>query len=462
MRVTARIRQATVGSPPARGRLPSTNNRQVFPNRLWPAGGVSRLTRGDVLQLQRRQGNQFVLQLLDINEPKALVQRQSSDELGAATSAAERTHLEVLTGPQDTIPGGLLDAFTDEREPEVDDVKFGSDIPVKIRPGLKSVGAQLLIPDPAKVRYNVVTNVALNLKRLGGVDGVYRFTLIKHKTKPVRQLVVEQISATPPAELSKMALDKQQKRFDGFDFSFAGGSAGEDAKNQLLAALAHVPNSTLERVRGLTFILRLDVKGPPDEAGHYDPNNHSITLFAETLVKLSTSTDAGGASFFTHAVTHEIGHAIDFESRTQAERKLAAVENQLAAARTELDEARKNERLIETRVDPNMSLPTSEDEARQADEIKKGKAKVKLVQQKIAKLQNDRNAAVDAVNQASRSSASQDFTKAKGAAISRYGGTAQGEDFAELFAIYTLNPKLLHSIRPDAYEYFSAAERPPI
>jgi len=105
-----------------------------------------------------------------------------------------------------------------------------------------------------------------------------------------------------------------------------------------------VKDPILERIRGATFVLDPVAVGPQDEAGHYDPEKHTVTIFGSALNTLFlTSQDVGGSDFFTHAVIHEIGHAIDFESYAKAKRKVAELTQQLKDAK-------------QIKVDPNAPI----------------------------------------------------------------------------------------------------------
>lgn len=407
------------------------------------AGGETLFARPDqVIELQRRYGNQFVLELLDSAAGTA-IQRAATSALDKNSSLAERKELKVLTSVKlpSFSPKELKDAFTgtEKASPQAEEVLFGANIDAKLRHGLQKIAE--IISSGEGFTDNTVTNLPLDLTPFGGVNGVYRFSLIRRKTAPKTRLIVEQVSSSPPAQLSKKDIEAQDTRFQKFEFKFGTDFSGDDARKLIFTALARVPDAVLEHVRGLTFSRHLQAAGDRDEPGHYVPNTHTIELYGSALEKLYSSADAGGADWFTFAVMHEIGHAADYESFTTVQRKRDAIAAQLREARLEA-----------RRVDPDAGIGKDADTKEKAKQIK-----IKQLEKELDKAQADFDKAVGDLDLAKGGGRSQSkaFKDAEGNPISRYGATANLENFAEDFSIYVLDPDLLKSLRPEAHKYFS-------
>ena len=380
-----------------------------------------------------------------------IVQRSGDSALDQHTNEAERKSLQILTIEKVPAisPDELKGLFKtgDKVSAPVDDVKFGPGIDKKLEAGLKNVAGTIFQEEG--FRFNSVTNLPLNLKPFGGVSGVYRFTLVDRKTKPKRQLIIEQVSSSPPSDSSKIDVAKHEKRMEKFGFKLGSGFGGNDIKKQLFAALARIPDPILERMRGVTFMRHEQHTGDSDEAGHYDPNTHTIKLFGSTLDKLMNSADALGADRFTYTIVHEVSHAVDYESYTKARERRDTLEKQLK-------EARKESKKVA--IDPNAGLDA---EKSMKDKDKQDQAKIKQLAKELEQAEKEFNKATEKLDphKGGGHSQSKGFKDAKGKAISKYGGKANVENFAELLSIYILDPKLLKSLRPEAYEYFSKTFR---
>ncbi|HEX8693836.1 MAG TPA: DUF4157 domain-containing protein [Longimicrobium sp.] len=371
-----------------------------------------------------------------------VVQRQRS-ALEGSTSQEERGKLRVLTLESVTklSPNEIRGEFKTKEKGNIpaDDIKFGPGIAEGIKQGLQNIAAEFF--SDKSFTFNTVTNVPLNLKAVGGVDGVYRFTLVERKSNPKRQLIIEQVSATPSGDPSKIDVAKATKRFENFEFALGSGFGSEDDKKLLFAALARVPDSILKRVRGLKFEKKPESVGEKDEAGKYDPNTHTITLYASSLKKLMNSIDTSGSDWFTQTVAHEVGHALDYESFTTARVKRDALTKQLKDARLE---ARR------------VATPAGDEKA-QAEKEKKDQQEIDRLEKALAQAESDSGKALnlDPMKGGGGRSQSTEFAKARGKAISTYGGKSDVENFAELSALFILDPDSLKLLRPDAYKYFS-------
>ncbi len=190
------------------------------------------------------------------NAPAAgIVQRSGDSALDENTNAAERKNLQILTMEKvpSISPKELKDLFKsgDKVSAPVDDVISGPGIDKKLEAGLKNVAGKIF--NDEGFRFNSATHLPLNLKRFGGVNGVYRFVLLERKTKPKRQLIIELVSSDPPSDSTKIDVAAHEKRMEKFGFKLGTGFGGTDIKKQLFAALARVPDPILERMRGVTF-----------------------------------------------------------------------------------------------------------------------------------------------------------------------------------------------------------------
>lgn len=403
------------------------------------------LTPAQVMHLQHERGNQFVLGLLR-GQPAQTLQRAPGSALDAQTTQAERKELRVLTAENVTsfTPRELKAKFSDKAKAGsmFDDVQYDSNIKDSLKVGLQVLAAEIY--NQSSFHENTLTNIPLDLTPFGGVNGVYRFSLIGRKTPPKTRLIIEQVSSTPPTQLNSKQATAQEARFQQFGFQFGTGFTGTATRNQLFTALSRVPDAVLEHARGVTFSLStMNPTGANGEPGHYDPNTHAIEFFANALNTMSNSADGAGTSRFIFAVMHELGHAMDFEAFSKAKRKVAELTQQLKDAQLEAKRAT---------VDVNAPIGK---ENQKADE------KSKADKAKIDKLKQDLNTAQAALQQigTSKRSDSTEFKNTQGKAISNYGATAPVENYAELFSIFVLDPDLLKSTRPEAFEYFSRTLR---
>ena len=368
-----------------------------------------------------------------------IVQRAPST-LESSTSVSERQNVRVLMGELIEVISAddIRELMTDEDSNPVpaDTVIFSPEIAEKVKRGLEQIAARLFRQGFAN---NTSTNIPLNLQAFGGVNGVYRFTLAKHGKGSKNVLIIEQVSDKPPGDQPNTDLASQQKHFESFGFKFGVGFDSVEMKKRLFAALAHVPDKILERVRGLTFNKYMDDVGSKGEDGHYDPDKHSIDLYRKSVSESMNSQNAEGDDRFSGVVTHEVGHALDDESFTNARVKLDSLEAQVKAAKLKSRQAK---------IDVNAPIPDEKAEAE----------KERNERRDIQHLEDERNKAADEFSKVTVEghSKSKKFTDARGKAISSYGEKGKDlEDFAELFSLFVLDPQLLKSLRPDAFAYFS-------
>jgi hypothetical protein len=361
--------------------------------------------------------------------------------LESSTSVAERKNVRVLRSELIGVipPEEIKELMTDPTSDSVpaDTVIFSPEITERIKQGLQKIAARIF--QPRSFTFDTVTNLPMNLRRYGGVNGVYRFTLAEHGKGSKKEIIIEQVSDKPPAGWQNTELLSQQRRFESFGFKFGIGFEGDEMKRRLFAALARVPDKVLARVHGLTFNKHLADQGDENEPAHYDPNKHSIDLYGKSIVESANSQDADGDDWFSAVVTHEVGHALDDESYTSARIKRDALAEQLKAAKL---------KMRQLKVDVNAPIP---DEKAEAEKAKRERQEIQRFEDEFAKAEGDFDKA-----KVEGHSQSTEFGKARGKAISSYGEKGENlEDFAELFSVFVLDSKLLKSLRPDAFAYFS-------
>lgn len=411
--------------------------------RAAASGTVPAMSPEQVLQLQRQHGNQFVLSLLKARTGSAgAIQR---DALEQNTTQAERKKLQIasLASVGVKTADELKAYFKEKTEAHlpVDNVAFDPTIAAGVQNGLKHMAVELIANN--NLPFNTIISLALNLRPFGGVNGVYRFTLVQRTgtSKPQKQLIIEQAGDKPPAKLNKAGIEAQQKRFDQYELQWGQGFAADDNRALLLKALARMPDPVLERIRGVTFVRREQGGGARNEPGHYDPNTHTIEFFGAAFHETLNTVDAGGSSGFEYVVTHEISHAVDYEQYTRLRVKVAELAKQLADARAE---AKK------------VELDDYDLNNKPSDKRKAKDQKVKDLQAEVNKARDEfqnMTQSID-VNKGGGHTNNAAYEQAKGNAISKYGGTKPVEGFAEMLSMYILDPKLLKSLRPEAFAYF--------
>jgi hypothetical protein len=364
------------------------------------------------------------------------IQRSALDD---HTNKAERDHLQVPTRETRSplSADDLKKQFEtkDKGTPPSDEIFFGAEIDAKLQPGLRNLAADLFSSQDS------VLNAALDLTPFGGSNGVYRFAFVGASTGRKSRAIIERVSTKPPADPGAIDIAAEEKRLAKFEFTVGKGFGSDDDKKLLYLALKRQPENILNRLKGITFELNPSVTAQANESGHYDPNTHTIVFFSDAMLKSALSPDFGAASQFTYILAHEIGHAVDFEhstARLQAKRDAIAKQWQKA-----VNESKK------VKVDPNA--PIGEDKP--DPEAKKKEAEVTRLKAELDKADAD---LVQALNTPpTLPSDSPQFGAAKGEAISKTGAESASQDFAELFALYVLDPNLLKSLRPAAFKYFS-------
>ncbi len=375
------------------------------PPALFPARA---LTAPVLLALQASAGNQAVVRLL--RQPAATTLD------GLDPKVKQRLQIANAT----VTPGNLsdlVDNFSGKGDstplPPGTRTTYGTGVPAtpKFRAGLASTAADVLNITSASndslqrimgFRENTTVQVALDLSKLGHVDGVWRFTYYR-PPKPAtgQDLLVEYLA---PAAA---AAPGGAQRLTTFGLLDSGYSAAERA--DLLQAVALAPDAALRRLGGLRFA-RGNV-GPGTDAANYDPKTHQITVYDKAFDTSQLRFDPAGPGFATQGVwtiVHEIGHAVDLTP--------------LRTARTVFNKGPQD-----AAAKAAHANASSESGDRAPDHAAKGPAK---------------SAFQDAV------------VRDGGVAVSGYGATSRQEGYAEAFALYVADPAVLKTLRPNVFAYF--------
>jgi hypothetical protein len=394
------------------------------PGRRTPAqpGGPAAAAER-VLALQRGAGNRATGATL-ARAPATL-----DTEAGKA-----KNRLQVSTAPiDDRVDLDDLDDFfqagsNDKAKPAASQrvrgnptVVYGDGIPKSplFRAGLQSIAGVMLertytSKDPrlsgSGFREDTTVEVALDLSKYGGQNGLWRFTLLELKAGG-KELLIEVLDPRA-ADTDERTLEQRRKRFERFGFKMSGYREGQ--RDALLEAVSLVPDTALDMVRDLRFARDGDRAG--DEAGVYDPGKHTVTMFDRAFTSTLRAYDSPGAGFASEAVReilHEIGHAVDLA----AVRKAIAAYNRnssAAGAQAALDAA---------------------------------------VSESGTRAQGARGATPPPT-------AFLRAVKLDGKAITKYGETASVESYAEAFSLWLSDPVTLKALRPNVAAYFETRFRP--
>jgi Domain of unknown function (DUF4157) len=279
--------------------------------------------------------------------------------------------------------------------------------------------------------------VNLGLAKYGLTDGDYRFTWTGDAKKGT--VYIETPTAGPAAQntstATKPATDEEPESevqagtdapsgtkltVGSLSFSLASEwTAGRFA--HLQRALALVPLSALKVVDGLSF--EVDSSGSGAEDGEYDIDKHRVTMYSSTWN--ANAARYGGSEWPVYAIAHEIGHAVDRSalrkawSTYQGSSGSKADEKKLTDAKTESGGGYVKKSVFELEV----PLEGKDGDFRKA-------------------------AAKDGVKLPKGGSALEGTP-------TEYAKHDWEDVYAESFALYTTDPKLLELIRPKIYAYFA-------
>lgn len=256
----------------------------------------------------------------------------------AAERAATRQAVQISTRPS-RLPPDLSDLFattgtrTSLGLPPGTLVEFASGVATGLRHGLRNVGAHLTTQTaPPVLDANTTTTVVLDLTPFGGELSAWRFTFLESgpARSRDRRLLIEPVGTVGVDRTPPSVLDQGRARMAQYNIRREGAwESGE--WDDVLAALAIVPEAQLQRIAGVRFArasaAASEVQLPIAQrqiGGDYDMEHHRIRLYdtawtgrgirgvAPEVRRFGVpGTGAGMVGSATRAVVHEIGHALD-------------------------------------------------------------------------------------------------------------------------------------------------------
>ncbi|MBL8308503.1 MAG: DUF4157 domain-containing protein [Rubrivivax sp.] len=271
---------------------------------------------------------------------------QLSSQLGAplpkAASGAERSRhralaqarrqLRVSTTPVDIHYAPYFDTrggTTSMPLPPRTSVRLAGGMATTLHGGLTSVAADLI--DRKVLGPQIILTLALDLTPYGGGHDAYRFTRIdvgsgggtRSEVWIERQGTILSEGLTQP---QRAALELRFRRL-----GFQNENIGTQEFDEVLLALSEVPESQLAGVRGLSFRRESVHPTNPKAAATYHPGTHTIRIFDLALAQSLTRLGRQGRvlRYATHAIVHEIGHALDMSGLRQADSAFGAANKDL-------------------------------------------------------------------------------------------------------------------------------------
>ncbi|MQA89983.1 MAG: hypothetical protein GEU90_07095 [Gemmatimonas sp.] len=191
----------------------------------------------------------------------------------------------------------------------------------------------------------------------------------------------------------------------------------------LRRALTLVPQSVLKVVDGLSFQVKSQTSGGED--GEYDIDKHRVIMYSSAWQ--ANAARYGGSEWPVYAIAHEIGHAIDRAalrkawSTFQGSKGTSSDEKALTTARSE-----SAGRYVNKKGTFELEVPLAGKEGA----FRKAAAK-------------------DGVKLPSKNATVLEGTPTE------YASHDWEDVYAESFALYTTDPKLLELLRPTIYAYFA-------
>ena len=383
----------------------------------------------------------------------------TANELSDAIPLADRKRIKVLTtqviAPSDLNVDELFSttgARVTSPLPEGVTAEFSGTIPETLRRGLSSVAGRLISKlSPPPLVLDTSISLAIDLGNYGGDYAMYRFTYFTHHapTGPARKrLLIERVAALGMEGLRQSQRDALEKRLTDRKLKFRG-SWKPDERDVVLEAVGRLPDAQLAMIEGATFE-RGGASGPdPKEAGHYDVETHTIMLVDKAFVPSASrfsvpTTQAVG--FATHAVMHEIGHAIDVRKFRAANTALAAA---AAALRSEFGAfetprgSGRFENIPQDRMPRFNQLMADVTKARKGIDTPTTESGHKAEKDTITA---DPNAKTDF-----RAAVAKDG----GVRTTPYSDESWAEAFAEAYTLYINEPDSLRRLRPAVFAFFT-------
>jgi hypothetical protein len=360
-------------------------------------------------------------------------EKQKIDVIGSLTPINPITpdQLEELFGKS----GGAVLTITPPAP-----VKFASDIPRKLQPGLSNVCGKIW-PSTGKNKVNTTTTVALDLTKYGGDYSTYRYTWVQHNDKQkTEEILIERVGTVGVTHMSTAERAAARKRFDDLGLRVEDGFNETDFES-VLAAINELPESIAKKLDGVTFRRRAapvagqdcnvgQTKVDAAAGGQYSETGHQICLYDKGFKRVGMvhggpgRGDPGSQRSSTsdetvREVLHEVGHALD----------------------------RRNIRKAATAWEG--SSKTAKDDATFAGAVS------------LSGVRNVKPAGKTDFEQTATGGASEnvDFRKAAKKdgpeRLTEYSKTSWEEYFAEAFSFYISDPETFQRLRPNLFAYFA-------
>ena len=312
---------------------------------------------------------------------------------------------------------------------------------------------------PAPLPIDSTVTLKLDLAKYGGIDGLYRFTHVKGAAKAPNRVIVEQLGAAtaPPGQKEPAApaagspapadpvADKMTQA--GIVHSLAG-----DRLEALRAAISQTPASHLAIVKGLRVIVSSATPADAKEAGHYDPEKHAITMFANAFKATDVRFTNNGVatSYATRALLHEIGHAIDLAPLRAATLRQKSAQTARADLSTKYPDGKGGYR-FKKGSDEEKDVQAVEKEDKAAE-----KALVDSKSRSGTGVKKQGNDFVDVIGTAAKGAAYREAAKKDGVAVSKYAATDWQESYAEAYSLFLSSPDTLKALRPATFAYLES------
>ncbi len=406
--------------------------------------------------------------------PAQVLRRDGAGAVAAATTLgglpeADRKKIQSVTTTPITVTG--LDAKFSTTGgkmtlglPAGTTVALDASVDAKLLHGLSNVVAALTTTadvSPAPMADNSTVTLALDLKKFGGINGLYRFTYhspaATGKAAAAKRVLVEQLGApaasttgapAAPAAGAAPAPDPIAAKLTKFKIKQSYSGNELDA---LRDAVAQVPDSHLSLVSGLNFARGAVHPKKPEVAGNYDPKTHTITMFDRAFAANQVRTAQGtrATSPATRAIVHEIGHAVDLQPIREAD---------LARAKPNKDVAD----LPKSFPDPDDAKGyrwTNPAEKKQIEAILKAQkdADAKLLKSTSRSGTTEKKDAAggftDVIGTSAKGVKYREAAAKDGVAVSKYGEEDWQENYAEAYSLYLTAPDTLKQLRPNTFAY---------
>lgn len=344
-------------------------------------------------------------------------------------------------------------------------VDLDASVNKKLQHGMDNVGAALTTDieiTPAPLKENATVTLNLDLSKVGGINGMYRFTYHVPKTvgkaKPAKRILVEQLgtpTAVPgqvkppepkPGATAPPDAVADKIKAHGFSQSYSGAEL-----EALRAAISEIPDSQLSIVDGLKFARDAVHPTEPVVAGNYDPKTHTVTMFnrafAPTQVVFQQGTRATSAA--TRAIIHEIGHAIDLQPIRKATLAKTAADTAVAALPRKYPDPKNKDGWRWTNPAEKKDIDATLKAQRDAEgALLKTKSRSGTTTAKDRDTGNIKDVIGTAADSDYRKAAAAD-----GVPVSKYAEKDWQESYAEAYSLYNSTPDTLKTLRPKTFDY---------